>query len=98
MHLLSDYSVNPHVLTTFILRPSFFTASMTWIIWTKRRAETISSPVLSTNFFLSTDYHYLFIIAKNVSGWVYEVVLGMLGYGFYATFKKNTKNKKHITS
>ncbi|MFH5833214.1 hypothetical protein ACG2F4_02800 [Halalkalibaculum sp. DA3122] len=98
MNLSADYNVNPYIFAAiYVGAIPFFTASVAWVVRNKKRDKPITLPVFSTGFFLSSAYIYLLIAGENVPGWVYVVVVGLLGYGIYATFNKIKNKKKEIS-
>lgn len=97
MGLSENYNVNPYIFAgIYVGAIPFFTLSVAWIVRNKRKDKSITLPVLSTGFFLSSAYIYLMIVGENVPAWVYVLIIGLLGYGIYSTFKKiqNTKKEK----
>lgn len=97
MSLSADYNVNPYIFATiYVGAIPFFTVSVAWIIRNKKQEKPVTLPVLSTGFFLSSAYLYLLVAGENVPLWVYAVVVGLLGYGIYSTFKKITEKHKDI--
>lgn len=97
MNLSADYNVNPYIFATiYVGAIPFFTVSVAWIIRNKKQKKPVTLPVLSTGFFLSSAYLYLLVAGENVPVWVYAVVVGLLGYGIYSTFKKITEKHKDI--
>lgn len=94
MGLSENYNVNPYIFGgIYVGAIPFFTLSVAWIIRNKRQKKSITLPVLSTGFFLSSAYIYLMIAGENVPVWVYVIIIGLLGYGIYSTFRK-IKNKQ----
>lgn len=51
--------------------------------------------MFSATFFFISAYLYLFIAGKNVPGWIYALVVAMLGYGTWATIKKVSAQIEH---
>jgi ABC-type Co2+ transport system permease subunit len=89
MGLSENYSVNPYIFAgIYVGAIPFFTLSVAWIIRNKRKDKAITLPVISTGFFLSSAYLYLMVAGENVPLWVYVLIIGLLGYGIYSTFKK----------
>ncbi len=89
MNLSADYNVNPYIFAAiYVGAIPFFTISVAWIIRNKKQKKPITLPVFLTGFFLSSAYLYLLVAGENVPTWVYALVVGLLGYGIYATFKK----------
>lgn len=97
MGLSANYNVNPYIFAgIYVGAIPFFTLSVAWIIRNKRRGDSITLPVISTGFFLSSAYLYLMIAGENVPLWVYVLIIALLGYGMYSTFNKirNTQKAK----
>jgi ABC-type Co2+ transport system permease subunit len=95
--LSASYNVNPYIFAgIYVGAIPFFTLSVAWIIRNKRQSKSITIPVLSTGFFMSSAYLYLMIAGENVPLWVYVLIVALLGYGIYSTFKKikTTKTDK----
>lgn len=89
MGLSANYNVNPYIFAgIYVGAIPFFTLSVAWIIRNKRQEKSITLPVISTGFFLSSAYLYLMVAGENVPLWVYVLIIGLLGYGIYSTFKK----------
>lgn len=96
MSLSENYNVNPYVFAgIYVGAIPFFTLSVAWLIKNKRKDKSIVLPILSTGFFLSSAYIYLMIAGENVPIWVYILIISLLGYGIYSTFKK-VNNKKEL--
>lgn len=95
MGLSENYNVNPYIFAgIYVGAIPFFTLSVAWIIRNKRQDKSITLPVISTGFFLSSAYIYLMIAGENVPVWVYVLIIGLLGYGIYSTYNKIKKNKQ----
>ena len=97
MGLSANYNVNPYIFAgIYVGAIPFFTLSVAWIIRNKRSGRSITWPVISTGFFLSSAYLYLMIAGENVPLWVYVLIIALLGYGMYSTFNKikNTQKEK----
>ena len=95
--LSSDYNVNPYIFAgIYVGAIPFFMLSVAWIIRNKKRNESITLPVISTGFFMSSAYLYLMIAGENVPAWVYMLIIGLIGYGIYSTIRKvkNTQKEK----
>jgi len=94
MGLSQNYNVNPYIFAgIYIGAIPFFTLSVAWIIRNKKKDKSITLPVFSTGFFLSSAYLYLMIAGENVPAWVYGLIIGLLGYGIYSTYTKIQKKK-----
>jgi hypothetical protein len=94
--LSENYNVNPYIFGgIYVGAIPFFTLSVAWIIKNKKKKKSLTLPVLSTGFFMSSAYLYLMIAGENVPVWVYVLIIGLLVYGIYTTFKKiSTKTAK----
>jgi len=97
MGLSADYNVNPYIFAAiYVGGIPFFTASVAWIVRNKKSQKPITLPVLSTGLCMSSAYIYLMIAGEGVPVWVYVLIVGLLGYGIYSTFRKvKQKGNKH---
>lgn len=87
--LSENYGVNPFIFGgIYIGAIPFFTISVAWIVRNHRNGLSIVFPVLSASFFFVSAYLYLMIAGENVPIWVYLIVIGMLVYGGWSTYKK----------
>lgn len=87
--LSENYGVNPFVFGgIYIGAIPFFTISVAWIVRNYKRGLSIVIPVLSASFFFVSAYLYLMIAGENVPIWVYIMVIAMLLYGGWSTYKK----------
>ena len=87
--LSENYGVNPFIFGgIYIGAIPFFTVSVAWIVRNYKRGNSIVLPVLSASFFFVSAYLYLMIAGENVPYWVYLVIIAMLVYGAWSTFKK----------
>ncbi|SMO60045.1 hypothetical protein SAMN06265218_106170 [Fodinibius sediminis] len=95
MSLSAGYSVNPYVFAgIYVGAIPFFLASVAWIMRNKKRRKSLLLPVLSTGLCMSSAYIYLIIAGEGVPIWVYLLIVGLLGYGLYSTFRKVQTGKK----
>lgn len=97
MGLSANYNVNPYIFAgIYVGAIPFFTLSFAWLVRNKRTNRSITLPVISTGFFLSSAYLYLMVAGENVPAWVYILIIGLIGYGIYSTIKKvkNTQKEK----
>lgn len=89
MSLGEEYGVNPIVFgLIYVGAIPFFTLSIAWLVRNYRKGISIVMPVLSTSFFFISAYLYLMIAGQNVPWWIYAVVVAMLVYGAWSTYKK----------
>ncbi len=101
--LSDNYGVNPIIFCgIYVGAIPFFTVSVAWIVRNHKRGISIVAPVLSASFFFVSAYLYLIIAGENVPFWVYGVVIAMLVYGGWSTYKKvnsqikKIKNENHV--
>jgi len=89
MSLGEAYGVNPIIFgVIYVGAIPFFTLSIAWFVRNYRLQQSIVLPVMSASFFFVSAYLYLIIAGENVPLWVYGVVVGMLVYGGWSTFRK----------
>lgn len=99
----SDYGVNPIVFgSIYVGAIPFFMISMAWLVKNYHKNKSIVLPALcATGCFISA-YVYLIIEGENVPWWVYGIVVLMLLYGAWSTFRSVRKKiiniDKGITS
>ena len=87
--LSENYGVNPFIFGgIYIGAVPFFTISVGWIVRNYKKGISILLPVLSASFFFVSAYLYLMIAGENVPVWVYLIVIAMLLYGGWSTYKK----------
>jgi len=100
MSLGETYGVNPLIFgAIYVGAIPFFTLSIGWLVGNYRKGTSIVLPVLSASFFFVSAYLYLMIAGKNVPFWVYGVVVAMLLYGAWSTYKKvKSKVKEEVIS
>jgi len=93
MRLGENYGVNPLIFgAIYVGAIPFFTLSVGWLVRNYKTGNSIVLPVLSASFFFVSAYLYLMIVGKNVPLWVYGVVVAMLLYGAWSTYR-NVKSK-----
>jgi len=93
MSLGENYGVNPLIFgAIYVGAIPFFTLSIGWLVRNYKKGISIVLPVLFASFFFVSAYLYLMIAGKNVPFWVYGVVIAMLLYGAWSTYK-NVKSK-----
>lgn len=94
--LSKNYGVNPFIFGgIYIGAIPFFTISVAWIVRNYKRGNSIVIPVLFASFFFVSAYLYLMIAGENVPFWVYMIVVSMLFYGGWSTYRKvNTQVKE----
>lgn len=100
MSLGEQYGVNPIIFgSIYIGAIPFFTFSIAWLIRNVRKGISVVLPVLSASFFFVSAYLYLMIAGQNVPWWVYGLVVLMLIYGAWSTFRNVRKEiKEEVTN
>ncbi len=95
MALSAGYSVNPYIFAgIYVGAIPFFMGSVAWVIHNKKRRKSLILPILSTGLCMSSAYIYLIIAGEGVPIWVYLLIVGLLRYEIYLTFRKvQTKTK-----
>lgn len=92
LSLGEEYGVDPIVFgSIYVGAIPFFTLSVAWVVRNYRRKKSIVWPVLSSAFFFVSAYLYLFMVGKNIPGWVYFLLAAMLLYGAYTTFRSTRR-------
>lgn len=98
------YGVNPIVFgSIYIGAIPFFTASLAWLVRNYRREKPILLPSFCVVFFFVSSYLYLVIEGENIPWWIYCVVVVMVAYGGWTTWRKicrklNLTNQEDITA
>jgi hypothetical protein len=100
MSLGKNYGVNPIIFgAIYVGAIPFFTLSLAWLVRNVKTKKSIVLPVLSTSFFFVSAYLYLIISGENVPIWVYGLVILMLSYGGWSTYKRvKSKVKEEVVS
>ncbi len=89
LSLGAEYGVNPFIFgAIYIGAIPFFSLSIAWLVKNYRNGKSIVFPSMSAMFFFISAYIYLMIVGNNVPWWVYGVVVILVVYGAYSTFKK----------
>jgi len=84
-----QYGVNPIIFgSIYVGAIPFFTISITWLIRNYKREKSIIAPAFCASFFFISAYLYLIIVGHDVPWWIYGIIVLMLGYGAWSTFKK----------
>lgn len=87
--LSENYGVNPFIFGgIYIGAIPFFTISVGYIVKNYKEGKSIVLPVLTASFCFVSAYLYLIIAGENVPIWVYLVVVAMLAYGAWSTYRK----------
>jgi O-antigen/teichoic acid export membrane protein len=90
-----DYGVNPIIFgSIYVGAIPFFTLSIGWLVKNYRNEKSVVLPAIAAIFFFISAYLYLMIAGENVPLWVYGIVILMIIYGAYSTFKNVKKRIK----
>jgi len=88
MNLGAQYGVNPFIFgAIYVGAVPFFMLSVAWLVRNARRGESIVLPVLSASFFFVSAYLYLAVAGENIPWWVYGVLVAMVAYGGWASYR-----------
>lgn len=89
MGLGEEYGVNPIIFgSIYVGAIPFFTLSIGWLVRNYRQDRSIVLPSLAATFCFISAYLYLMIAGQNVPWWVYGIVVIMVIYGAYSTYRK----------
>jgi len=100
MSLGTQYGVNPFIFGgIYVGAIPLFTLSITWLIRNYKKGKSIVLPAISATSCFISAYVYLIIAGENVPWWVYAVLVLLVLYGAWSTYK-NVKNKikEEVTS
>lgn len=93
----AKYGVNPIIFgVIYVGAIPFFTVSMAWLYRNYRLERSIVLPSISAILFFISAYIYLIIVGNNVPWWVYALMVFVISYGSYVTFRKVRKKIKKI--
>lgn len=92
-----QYGVNPIIFgSIYVGAIPFFTISIAWLVKNYRNNKSIVLPALcATGCFISA-YVYLIMVGRNVPWWVYSIVILMVAYGAWSTYKSVREKIKKI--
>ncbi len=91
------YGVNPIIFgSIYVGAIPLFTLSVAWLIRNFRRDKSIVLPAITSVGFFVSAYVYLIIAGKNVPWWVYAIMLGIVTYGSWTTYKNILRKMKKI--
>ncbi|MDZ7715469.1 MAG: hypothetical protein U5J95_04575 [Balneolaceae bacterium] len=92
-----QYGVNPIIFgSIYVGAIPFFMLSITWLVKNYRRNKSIVLPSLAATSCFISAYVYLIIAGKNVPWWVYGIVVSMVIYGVWSTYKNVQKKIKNM--
>lgn len=98
LNLGEQYGVNPIIFgSIYVGAIPFFTISIAWLIKNYRLGKSIVLPVISSILFFISSYIYLAIVGENIPKWVYVLMVVLILFGAYSTYKK-VKNKIVLVS
>jgi len=88
-----EYGVNPIIFgSIYVGAIPLFTVSIAWLVRNYKKNKSIVLPALSATCCFISAYVYLIIAGQNVPWWVYAIVVLMVFYGAWTTYK-NIRNK-----
>lgn len=92
-----QYGVNPILFgSIYVGAIPLFTASIAWLISNYKKDKSIIIPAISAIGCFISAYVYLIFVGKNVPWWIYGIVILMVLYGAWSTFKSVRKKIKKI--
>ncbi len=87
-----QYGVNPIIFgSIYVGAIPFFSLSIVWLLRNYRQEKSIVFPSFLATFFFVSAYLYLIIEGENVPWWIYTIVVSMVFYGAYSTYRKIRK-------
>ena len=93
----AKYGVNPIIFgAIYVGAIPLFTASLAWLYSNYRKERSVVLPAMSATLCFISAYVYLIIVGNNVPWWVYGVVVLMILYGAYSTYRKVRKKINKI--
>lgn len=91
------YGVNPIIFgSIYVGAIPFFTISIAWVIRNYQHGKSIVLPSLLATLFFISAYLYLIIEGENVPWWVYGIVVFLVIYGSWSTYRKVRKRIRNI--
>ena len=92
-----QYGVNPIIFgSIYVGAIPFFMLSIGWLVKNYRADKSIVLPALcATGCFISA-YVYLIVVGQNVPWWVYGIVILLVLYGAWSTYRSVRKKMKKI--
>jgi ABC-type Co2+ transport system permease subunit len=91
------YGVNPIIFgSIYIGAIPFFSISIVWLIRNYRSGKQVVIPALLATFFFISAYLYLIVEGKNVPWWVYGIIVFLVIYGGWSTYRKVRKRIQKI--
>lgn len=95
MALGEPYGVNPVIFgSIYVGAVPFFWVAIAWLTRNIRRKKSIVGPVLMAGSCAVSAYVYLIFVGENVPGWVYALIVAIIGYALYATWQKVQDKKQ----
>ncbi len=90
-----NYGVNPLIFgAIYVGAIPFFSLSIAWLVKNYRQKKSIVLPLMAAMFCFISAYLYLLVAGKNVPFWVYGILILLIVFGAYSTFKKVRKQIK----
>lgn len=91
-----QYGVDPIVFGSIYMGAiPLFALSVAWLIKAKRSQKSLTFPMISAGLWFISSYLYLFIAGQNIPWWIYAVVIALLGYASFASYRNIQSKLKH---
>ena len=91
-----QYGVDPIVFgSIYVGAIPLFALSVAWLIKAKRSQKSLTFPMISAGLWFISSYLYLFIAGENIPWWIYAVVIALLGYASFASYRNIQSKLKH---
>ena len=86
------YSVDPFIFAGIhVIATPLFAAAVWWIIYAKKRKQSLVLPVLVATFVFNAANLYLVIFGEGIPWWIYAVLLTTTLISGYFTVRKIKK-------
>jgi peptidoglycan/LPS O-acetylase OafA/YrhL len=88
MGLGDEHGVDPVVYAViYVAAAPLFFLSLAWLVRTLRRRGPILLPAASTALFFAAPTLYVFIVGRDLPGWVYALLIGLGVFGAITTVR-----------
>lgn len=92
-----QYGVNPIIFgSIYVGAIPFFMLSVAWLVSNYKKNKSVILPALCAMTCFISAYVYLIIVGQNVPWWVYSIVVLMVVYGAWSTYKNVRRKMKKI--
>ena len=92
-----QYGVNPIVFgSIYVGAIPLFALSMAWLVKNHKMNKSIVLPALLSTFFFISAYLYLIIEGENVPWWVYAIIVSMVAYSGWTTYRRIRRKMNKI--